>query len=512
MDSLFCAVSGSSLAATNFNPFISISNSSVRESFTSGSALQMQSSLRLQSGISRCVKPINAIATISAGEIKEEVTLQESSNSLAPNAFEVQSLLMEVCDKTSIAELDLKVGAFRLHVKRDVGKLKGSAPAVPVAPPVPSEPMVESGPHVALPSVPSSKPPVTSAAAILANSASKLGSKFGILEAAADEGLLFVTSPKVGLFRRSRVVKGKSGRPLCEEGQIVKEGQVVCYVEQLETQQPVERQESKRHFTGKTTDEREALRDAKKCYICEEGHFANECPQRNSQNKDDKFDRKGKKPKPSARLVPDLSDPNFSAAPMASGEGQSNPSTSGDAGGDHNEDYGNEYGPPLSTLEELCEKEHCRLVDEATNMMLNFAKDPKLAKYMRETAFQDVHAQWKATTTSPPKPNSKKQYSEKKLEQEVEARLAQILTRTRKAKSTAKSGGKALIFLAIWDVSQLSTKQRSTRSMQKVVVLLLLLLTILQIRAKKTERARSEARSNDTGRARKRQESLNLVE
>ncbi|MCO5548592.1 hypothetical protein L7F22_002052 [Adiantum nelumboides] len=66
----------------------------------------------------------------------------------------------------------------------------------------------------------------------------------------------------------------------------------------------------KRHFTGKTIEERKALRDAKKCYICEEGHFANKCPQRNSQNKDDKSDRKGKKPKPkpkpSAGLVPDL--------------------------------------------------------------------------------------------------------------------------------------------------------------------------------------------------------------
>ncbi|MCO5562485.1 hypothetical protein L7F22_016112 [Adiantum nelumboides] len=66
-----------------------------------------------------------------------------------------------------------------------------------------------------------------------------------------------------------------------------------------------QRQGFKRHFTGKTIEERKALRDAKKCYICE-GHFANECPQRNSQNKDDKSDRKGKKPKPSAGLVPDL--------------------------------------------------------------------------------------------------------------------------------------------------------------------------------------------------------------
>ncbi|MCO5600147.1 hypothetical protein L7F22_054255 [Adiantum nelumboides] len=77
---------------------------------------------------------------------------------------------------------------------------------------------------------------------------------------------------------------------------------------------------------------------------------------------------------------------------MASGEGQSNPSTSRDAGGDHNEDVGNEYGPPLPTQKELREMEYRRLVGEATNLMLNFAKDPKLAKYMAETAFQDVHA------------------------------------------------------------------------------------------------------------------------
>ncbi|MCO5569741.1 hypothetical protein L7F22_023456 [Adiantum nelumboides] len=51
---------------------------------------------------------------------------------------------------------------------------------------------------------------------------------------------------------------------------------------------------------------RGALRDAKKCFICEGGHFANEWPQRNSQDKDDKSDRKKKKPKPNAGLLPDL--------------------------------------------------------------------------------------------------------------------------------------------------------------------------------------------------------------
>ncbi|MCO5608099.1 hypothetical protein L7F22_062305 [Adiantum nelumboides] len=146
-------------------------------------------------------------------------------------------------------------------------------------------------------------------------------------------------------------------------------------------------------------------------------------------------------------LFYEKSDPNFSAAHMASGEEQSNHSTSGDAGGNHNEDYGNEYGPPLPTEDELHEMEHRRLVGEATNMILNFAKDPKLAKYMTETAFQDVHAQWKATTTSPPKPDSKKQYSKKELEEEVEARLARILGAKDKGKKHDRKRKKSIDFL-----------------------------------------------------------------
>ncbi|MCO5583587.1 hypothetical protein L7F22_037500 [Adiantum nelumboides] len=126
---------------------------------------------------------------------------------------------------------------------------------------------------------------------------------------------------------------------------------------------------------------------------------------------------------------------------MASGEGQLNPFTSGDAGGDHNEDFGNEYGPPLPTEEELREIEHRRLVGEATNMMLNSAKDPKLAKYMTEIAFQDVHAQWKATTTS-----KKKQFSKKELEEEIEARLARILGAPDKGKKHDKKRRKSTDF------------------------------------------------------------------
>ncbi|MCO5575306.1 hypothetical protein L7F22_029106 [Adiantum nelumboides] len=131
---------------------------------------------------------------------------------------------------------------------------------------------------------------------------------------------------------------------------------------------------------------------------------------------------------------------------MASGEGQSNPSTSGDAGRDHHEDFGNEYGPLLPTQEELREMEHRRLVGEATNLMLNFAKDPKLAKYMSETAFQDVQAQLKATTISPPKPDSKKQYSKKELEAEIDARLARILGAQKQGKKHDRKRKKSTDF------------------------------------------------------------------
>ncbi|MCO5560189.1 hypothetical protein L7F22_013797 [Adiantum nelumboides] len=131
---------------------------------------------------------------------------------------------------------------------------------------------------------------------------------------------------------------------------------------------------------------------------------------------------------------------------MASGEGQLNPSTSGDAGKDHHEDFGNEYGPPLPTQEELREMEHRRLVGEATNLMLNFANDPKLAKYMSETAFEDVQAQLKATTTSPPKLDSKKQYSEKELEEEIDARLARILGAQKQGKKHDRKRKKSTDF------------------------------------------------------------------
>ncbi|KAJ7536110.1 hypothetical protein O6H91_12G056700 [Diphasiastrum complanatum] len=190
--------------------------------------------------------PLHCIASPEIAEVLEEEEVPkddvavEEDEVATPSVDEVQTLLMELCDETTIAELSLKVGSFKLKVKRDIGKSKGAVPTTPVAvpPPIPTKPMVDSIP-VSAP--PAANPSKTSALALtLLSSVSKPMSLFALLEAAADEGLEFVTSPKVGLFRKGRVVKGKPSRALCEEGQAVKEGQVVCYLEQLGTQQPVE--------------------------------------------------------------------------------------------------------------------------------------------------------------------------------------------------------------------------------------------------------------------------------
>lgn len=61
-----------------------------------------------------------------------------------------------------------------------------------------------------------------------------------LVDKAADEGLVIIQSPRVGNFRRSRTIKGKRAPPSCREKQIVKEGQVLCYVEQLGGELPVE--------------------------------------------------------------------------------------------------------------------------------------------------------------------------------------------------------------------------------------------------------------------------------
>uniref|UniRef100_A0A2P2JPX2 Uncharacterized protein MANES_10G007300 n=1 Tax=Rhizophora mucronata TaxID=61149 RepID=A0A2P2JPX2_RHIMU len=163
----------------------------------------------------------------------EKNTLQ---NAIFPNGFE--ALLQEVCDETEVAELKLKVGSFEMHLKRNIGATKAPMSNISPteAPPIPSKPM-----DVSAPSTPPSPPPKSPAEkpTPFTNISFGKSSKLAALEASGAGEYVLVTSPTVGSFRRNRTIKGKKQPPICKEGDVIKEGQVIGYLDQFGTELPV---------------------------------------------------------------------------------------------------------------------------------------------------------------------------------------------------------------------------------------------------------------------------------
>ncbi|CAI9114024.1 OLC1v1014641C3 [Oldenlandia corymbosa var. corymbosa] len=143
---------------------------------------------------------------------------------------QVESLVTDICDTTSIAEFELKLGGFRLYMLRGLTQEETTMP-----PPVTSPASVNTVVEV---------PNANGSASLTSLAVSKLESPPSDVESllvkAADGGLAILKSPKVGFFRRSRTIKGKRAPPSCKEKQQVKEGQVLCYIEQLGGEIPVE--------------------------------------------------------------------------------------------------------------------------------------------------------------------------------------------------------------------------------------------------------------------------------
>ncbi|XP_071732263.1 uncharacterized protein [Rutidosis leptorrhynchoides] len=156
----------------------------------------------------------------------------EKKTSTFPNGFE--ELLLSVCDETQIAELKMKIGGFEMHLKRSI---KSTGPIISIvspteAPPIPSKPMNESAPATSA-SPPSSKTtPFT-------NIPMEKSKKLAALEASGAGGYVLVSCPTVGTFRKSRTIKGKKQPVLIKEGDIIKEGQTICYLDQFGTELPV---------------------------------------------------------------------------------------------------------------------------------------------------------------------------------------------------------------------------------------------------------------------------------
>lgn len=175
-------------------------------------------------------KYLSKSETVVKLENSSEETKSSATSQPVLNSLEVQTLLNRICDTTSVAEFELKLGGFRLYVSRN---LAGKTEPSPLAPPPASAPVTVNTSPVQNGSASSPSLAITKAAT------SSVGIE-SFIDTAADEGLMILQSPKVGFFRRSRSIKGKRAPPPCKEKQIVKEGQVLCYIEQLGGEVPIE--------------------------------------------------------------------------------------------------------------------------------------------------------------------------------------------------------------------------------------------------------------------------------
>ncbi|CAI9091795.1 OLC1v1026911C1 [Oldenlandia corymbosa var. corymbosa] len=168
----------------------------------------------------------------------QKVSGQNSSprRTTFPNGFE--ELVTDVCDDTEIVELKVKIGDFEMHMKRNVELPKAPAhvESPTVAPPIPSEPMNELAPVAAPPPAP---PKPTEKVSPFTNIPAERSAKLAALEASGSSGYVLVSSPTVGSFRRGRTFKGKKQPPIVKEGDVIKEGQTIGYLDQFGTELPV---------------------------------------------------------------------------------------------------------------------------------------------------------------------------------------------------------------------------------------------------------------------------------
>ncbi|KAJ6718119.1 hypothetical protein OIU79_006113 [Salix purpurea] len=124
-----------------------------------------------------------------------------------------------------------------MHLKRNIGVAKPSfTSSTPPPPPIPSPPMEVSAAVSPAPSPSKSSVEKTTP---FTNVSFRNSSKLAALEASGASGYVLVASPTVGSFRRNRTVKGKKQSPICKEGNVIKEGQVIGYLDQFGTELPV---------------------------------------------------------------------------------------------------------------------------------------------------------------------------------------------------------------------------------------------------------------------------------
>ncbi|CAK9135851.1 unnamed protein product [Ilex paraguariensis] len=185
-----------------------------------------------------CVKTSETASTAKSNDRQPEGSVEKSSarNGTFPNGFE--ALIQQVCDETEIAELKLKVGDFEMHLKRNIGVIAAPTPVFSPTPqpPIPSKAMIQSAPAAPPPSPPKSS---TEKISPFTNVSMEKSARLAALEASGSSGYVLVSSPTVGSFRRAKTFKGKKQPPACKAGDVIKEGQVIGFLDQFGTELPV---------------------------------------------------------------------------------------------------------------------------------------------------------------------------------------------------------------------------------------------------------------------------------
>ncbi|VFQ87342.1 unnamed protein product [Cuscuta campestris] len=172
----------------------------------------------------------NAQSSPRLDESLQKFILSDAASAPIQISDEVESFLTELCDTTTIAEVELKVGDFKLYVMRNLK----SQPSTSLPPPIPAP---EDGSTAVELANSNGSAPSPCLSIVKVESSDEVGTS---LVKAADEGLVIIRSPKVGIFKRSRTIRGRLTRPSCQEKQQVKEGQIICYIDQASWEVPVE--------------------------------------------------------------------------------------------------------------------------------------------------------------------------------------------------------------------------------------------------------------------------------
>lgn len=175
--------------------------------------------------------------TETSSALTSDVSTAEKTEAVQKSTFPtgVEGMLREICDGTTVAEVKLKVGNFQMYLKRKVESSSAESHppsySVAIAPPVSSASMSESAQMEATRKYSEERNPF--------ENTSGNETKLALIQDNDASSYEIVSAPTVGVFLRSKSAKGQQLPPVCKEGMVIKEGQVIGFITQFRNDLPI---------------------------------------------------------------------------------------------------------------------------------------------------------------------------------------------------------------------------------------------------------------------------------